>query len=32
LVKVNGMVEQRKRNKLIIGARIEYNYQHIVIE
>jgi len=32
LVKVNGMVEHRKRNKLIIGTRIEYNNQHIVIE
>jgi len=32
LVKVNGMVEHRKRNKLIIGTRIEYNNQYIVIE
>lgn len=32
LVKVNGMVEHRKRNKLIIGTRIEYNNQHVVIE
>ena len=31
-VKVNGVVEHRKRNKLIIGARIEYNNQHVVIE
>ena len=31
-VKVNGAVEHRKRNKLIIGARIEYNNQHVVIE
>jgi ribosome-associated protein len=32
LVKVNGIVEQRKRNKLVIGAKIEFNNNVVLIE
>ena len=32
LVKVNGVVEHRKRNKLIIGSFIEFNKQQVTIE
>ena len=32
LVKVNGVIEQRKRNKLIIGSKIEFNNQFVIIE
>lgn len=32
LVKVNGVVEHRKRNKLIIGSLIEFNKQQVTIE
>ncbi len=32
LVKVNGEVEHRKRNKLIVGSQIEFNGQQVVIE
>jgi ribosome-associated protein len=32
LVKVNGEVEHRKRNKLVPGDSIEYNKQKVVIE
>lgn len=32
LVKVNGVVEHRKRNKLIIGSHIEFNKQQVTIE
>lgn len=32
LVKVNGEIEYRKRNKLVKGNSIEYNYQKIEIE
>ena len=31
-VKVNGEVEHRKRNKLIVGSQIEFNGQQVVIE
>jgi ribosome-associated protein len=31
-VKVNGIVEHRKRNKLIIGSTIEFNNQSVIIE
>ena len=32
LVKVNGEIEHRKRNKLIIGSQIEFNGQAVIIE
>ena len=32
LVKVNGVIEHRKRNKLIIGSKIEFNNQFVIIE
>jgi ribosome-associated protein len=32
LVKVNDVVEHRKRNKLVIGSKIEFNKQLVVIE
>ena len=32
LVKVNGVIEHRKRNKLIIGSKIEFNNQLVIIE
>ena len=32
LVKVNGVVEHRKRNKLISGSCIEFNKQQVTIE
>ncbi len=32
LVKVNGIVEHRKRNKLVIGSKVEFNNQIVVIE
>ncbi len=32
LVKVNGEVEHRKRNKLVTGDSVEYNKQKVVIE
>ena len=32
LVKVNGEIEFRKRNKLTIGDRVEYNHQKVEIE
>ncbi len=32
LVKVNGIVEQRKRNKLVVGAKIEFNNNVVLIE
>jgi ribosome-associated protein len=32
LVKVNDVVEHRKRNKLIPGSKIEFNKQLVVIE
>ena len=32
MVKVNGKVETRKRNKLIIGSTVEYNNQSVIIE
>lgn len=32
LVKVNDVIEQRKRNKLIVGAKIEFNNQLVIIE
>lgn len=32
LVKVNGVMEHRKRNKLIIGSVIEFNNQQVTIE
>lgn len=31
-VKVNGVVELRKRNKLVPGSKIEFNGQMVVIE
>ena len=31
LVKVNGVVEHRKRNKLVIGNKIEFNKQSVTI-
>lgn len=32
LLKVNGEVEHRKRNKLVIGDSVEYKHQKIEIE
>ena len=32
LVKVNGAVEHRKRNKLVPGYKVEFNDQIVVIE
>ena len=32
LVKVNGEVEHRKRNKLVIGDSVEYKHQKVEIE
>ena len=32
LVKVNGEIEYRKRNKLIVGTQIEFNDQRVIIE
>ena len=32
LVKVNGMVEHRKRNKLVVGSKVEFNKIVVVIE
>ena len=32
LVKVNGEVEHRKRNKLVIGDKVEFNNQKVIIE
>ncbi len=32
LVRVNGIVEHRKRNKLTAGSKIEFNGQVVVIE
>lgn len=32
LVKVNGIVELRKRNKIIPGFKVEFNDQTVVIE
>jgi ribosome-associated protein len=32
LVKVNGIVEHRKRNKLVVGSKVEFNKQIVVIE
>ncbi len=32
LVKVNGIVEHRKRNKLVHGSKVEFNNQIVVIE
>ena len=32
LVKVNDVVEHRKRNKLVIGSKVEFNKQIVVIE
>ncbi len=32
LVKVNGEVEHRKRNKLVVGSKVEFNKQVVVIE
>lgn len=32
LVKVNGEVEHRKRNKLIVGSKVEFNNQLVIIE
>ncbi len=32
LVKVNGMIETRKRNKLLIGTKVEFNNQSVTIE
>jgi ribosome-associated protein len=32
LVKVNGDVEHRKRNKLTAGSKVQYNNQTVVIE
>jgi ribosome-associated protein len=31
-VKVNGEIEFRKRNKLVLGDRVEYNLQKVEIE
>jgi ribosome-associated protein len=31
-VKVNGIVEYRKRNKLVIGSKIEFNNQSVTID
>lgn len=31
-VKVNGMVEHRKRNKLVIGSKVEFNNQSVTID
>lgn len=32
LVKVNGVVEYRKRNKLVVGSKVAYNGQTVLIE
>lgn len=32
LVKVNGQIELRKRNKLVVGTKVEYNKQIVVVE
>ena len=32
LVKVNGIVEHRKRNKLVVGTKVEFNNQFVEIE
>ena len=32
LVKVNGVVEHRKRNKLVVGSKVELNDQIVLIE
>ncbi len=32
LVKVNGVVEHRKRNKLVVGSKIEFKNLTVVIE
>ena len=32
LVKVNGVVEHRKRNKLIVGSKVEFKNHTVVIE
>jgi ribosome-associated protein len=32
LVKVNSVIENRKRNKLVIGSKIEFNNQSVIIE
>ena len=32
LVKVNGIVEHRKRNKLVAGSKVEFNGQLVLIE
>ncbi|HEY0030266.1 MAG TPA: RNA-binding S4 domain-containing protein [Bacteroidia bacterium] len=32
LVKVNGVAEHRKRNKLIPGSKIEFSDKHVIIE
>ena len=32
LVKVNGVVEHRKRNKLVPGTKVEFNDQNVIIE
>lgn len=32
LVKVNGIVEHRKRNKLVTGTKVEFNNQLVLIE
>ena len=31
-VKVNGVVEYRKRNKLIVGSKVHFNHQTVIIE
>lgn len=32
LVKVNDVVEHRKRNKLVVGSKVEFNDQIVLIE
>ena len=32
LVVVNGVVEHRKRNKLVVGSQVEFNGQQVTIE
>lgn len=32
LVKVNGVVEYRKRNKLVVGSKVEFNGLIVIIE
>jgi ribosome-associated protein len=31
LVKVNGTIEHRKRNKLVIGDKVEFNKKEVVV-